>query len=410
VELYLFDDGVADAWHPFSLTRPCGELLFGAMLLRERLERYAGRSATATLTRDWLSDYSEAGAPPALPRGTDLSGRDRLILLTRAVPDADARFPAEPGRPTAIRVGETVAGCFLPAGEPGPDLEWLLDPSGELDGIPDVEEMQLSGELLPAPWDLIERNPARLAADLHAPGEPIRSALPEGVHVLGSGSVVLVEGVRLEPGVLLDVREGGIRLEEGVEVRTGTRLQGPLWAGPGSRLLGGSFAAVAAGPCCYLQGEVEASVALGYANKAHAGFLGHSYLGKWVNLGALTTTSDLKNNYGPVRAGGPDGVLETGLLKLGCLLGDHARTAIGTLLNTGTVVGAGTNLFGDGLPPKWVAPFSWGFGDSAGVYDRERFLAVAERVMARRDVSCEGKARAWLASCWEAGTTSPDPK
>ena len=152
----------------------------------------------------------------------------------------------------------------------------------------------------------------------------------------------------------------GIRLDDGVEVRAGARLAGPVHAGVGSRLLGGPFDAVSAGPRCYLRGEIEETVVLGYTNKAHDGFLGHAYLGSWVNLGAMTTNSDLKNNYGSVRLGDRDGEIETGLIKLGCLIGDHVKTAIGTMLNTGTVVEAGANLFGDSRPPKWIRAFAWG--------------------------------------------------
>lgn len=208
--------------------------------------------------------------------------------------------------------------------------------------------------------------------------------------------------MRLEPGVLLDTREGPIHLGDGVEVLSGARLAGPLLAGPGSRLLGGSLSRVSAGPVSYLRGEVEESVVLGFSNKAHDGFLGHSCVGRWVNLGALTTTSDLKNNYGPVRLGTAEGTVETGLLKLGSLIADHARTAIGTLLDTGTVVGAGANVFGSARPPKWIPPFAWGTGPAAGRTRREAFLATARTVHERRGVPFDSRTEAWLGEVWDA--------
>lgn len=398
MRLYIFDDRVADGWHPFALTRPCGELRFGTMLLRERLEGYAGVPATATLSRDWLASFQEEGAPPAMRRDTRLAEGAHLLLSSRAVPAHGARFPEDLAEPATLRMRDETVGCFLPPGHASPGADWLLDPKA-LAGSRDVE---VDGSLLRAVWELVERNPDRLAADLASCVEK-SSGLPNRVHRIGDGVVLLGRDVELEPGILLDTREGGIRLDAGVEVRTGARLQGPLHVGPGSRLLGGSFSALAAGPMSYLRGEIEASVVLGYANKAHDGFLGHAYLGRWVNLGALTTNSDLKNNYGSVRIGGPEGDVDTGLLKFGCLLGDHVRTAIGTLLNTGTVVGAGSSLFGPDMPPKWVRPFSWGSALEAPAFDRDRFLDTAARVMARRGLELGDPGREWLSACWEAG-------
>jgi UDP-N-acetylglucosamine diphosphorylase / glucose-1-phosphate thymidylyltransferase / UDP-N-acetylgalactosamine diphosphorylase / glucosamine-1-phosphate N-acetyltransferase / galactosamine-1-phosphate N-acetyltransferase len=142
---------------------------------------------------------------------------------------------------------------------------------------------------------------------------------------------------------------------------------------------------------------------LGYSNKAHAGFLGHAYLGRWVNLGAMTTNSDLKNNYGTIRMWTPEGDADTGLIKLGCLLGDYVKTGIGSLLNTGTVVGAGSNLYGTAMPPKYVPPFSWGSGAELVAFDAERFLALTETVMKRRDLSLPASMREMLRRSYDAG-------
>jgi hypothetical protein len=124
---------------------------------------------------------------------------------------------------------------------------------------------------------------------------------------------------------------------------------------------------------------------MGYANKSHDGFVGHSVLGRWVNLGAGTTTSNLKNTYGPVRLEVGRERIETGRLNVGTLFGDHAKTAIGTMLGTGTVVGAGANVFGPTTAPKYIAPFAWGADGTR--MSEEGFLRVAERVMARREVA-----------------------
>jgi hypothetical protein len=119
-----------------------------------------------------------------------------------------------------------------------------------------------------------------------------------------------------------------------------------------------------------------------------------------VNLGALTTNSDLKNNYGPVTVWTPDGPVDTGLLKVGCFLGDHVRTGIGTVFNTGTVVGTGSNVFGGVMPPTFVPPFSWGSGSDLTDYRLDKFIEGAARAMARRDVELTPGARTMFERAW----------
>jgi hypothetical protein len=145
-------------------------------------------------------------------------------------------------------------------------------------------------------------------------------------------------------------------------------------------------------------------VFLGYANKSHDGFVGHSVVGHWVNLGALTTTSNLKNTYGPVRLDIAGHRIETGRQNLGTLFGDHAKTAIGTMLATGTVVSAGANLFGPPTPPRYVPPFAWGGQDDARL-TADGFLRVAERVMPRRGIELTPERRRSLERTFARGTT-----
>jgi UDP-N-acetylglucosamine diphosphorylase/glucosamine-1-phosphate N-acetyltransferase len=409
VKLYLFDDQRTDEWHPFALTRPCGELRFGDRLIRERIEAFVGEPVTAALSRPWLTAFREPGAPPVWSRETDLPGGgsqddpgDRLFLSSRFVPDTGARWSTPDGNgPLLLLAGGEPVGTWIPTESQAPASSWLREP-GELSGAADIE---LAGSQLSQVWDLIGENPDRLARDL-ASDRP--SYLPRGTHRIGDGPVYVSEGVTVEPGVLFDTRHGGIRLDPDVEVRAGARLAGPLHAGPGSRLLGGSYECLSAGPLCYLRGEIEESIVIGHSNKAHDGFLGHAMLGRWVNLGALTTNSDLKNNYGPVRLGRPEGEIETGLVKLGCLIGDHVKSAIGTMINTGTVVGAGANLFGTDRPPKWVPPFAWGHASDAPVYARDRFLDTAATVLVRRGLEADSQVLEWLGACWEKAQ-SGDP-
>ncbi len=404
--LFLFDDEIARSWEPFSLTRPAGELLFGAFLLRERSEVYWGSRCQGHLSSDGLRGFSEPGSPPIVELDGIATERHRIFQSSRAAPFGSP--PALLARPetgessgkegTTLLVGGQVAGWILPPGMPNPSPDALPEPAP----LPGSRELELNGKILEAPWDLMTRNADQLRADIPRffPGYAT-DELP-GCHIQGNELVSLGSGVVVEPGSFFDATEGPIRLSEDVVIRSHTRLAGPAFVGPGSTILGGSLEAVSIGPSCKVRGEVGTSIILGYTNKAHDGFLGHAYLGRWVNLGAFTTNSDLKNNYGPVRVGGRDGPLDTKLMKVGCFLGDHVKTGIGTLLNTGTVVGAGSNIFGGQMPPTYVPPFSWGVGADLTEFRRDKFLQMAVRAMGRRGMALEEGMADLLERAWEA--------
>jgi UDP-N-acetylglucosamine diphosphorylase/glucosamine-1-phosphate N-acetyltransferase len=141
------------------------------------------------------------------------------------------------------------------------------------------------------------------------------------------------------------------------------------------------------GPVCKVGGEIEGSIIHGYSNKQHSGFLGHSYLGAWVNLGAGTNTSDLKNNYSSVKVHLGSEEIDTGLQFVGLTMGDHSKSAINSVFNTGTIVGVSSNIAGTGFPPKFVPSFSWSApGETFTTYKVDRAIDVARKVMARRKV------------------------
>jgi UDP-N-acetylglucosamine diphosphorylase / glucose-1-phosphate thymidylyltransferase / UDP-N-acetylgalactosamine diphosphorylase / glucosamine-1-phosphate N-acetyltransferase / galactosamine-1-phosphate N-acetyltransferase len=382
--LVLFDDQVARDWRPFTLTRPAGELLFGTRTLRRRAEDALGLACAGHVSGAGLSDFDEPWACPVLT--PDSLPRDEgLVLLLSRFALEPASLPDHPA--LLVAAGRVVGARLHPdTAVPGPDF--FLDPQAHR---PDLPEHELPGDLLEHVWEPMSRNAERTARDL-APARDSR--LPDGVHRLGHHPVSLGDDVQIAPGVVLDTTHGPIRLDDGATIRPFTYLVGPAYIGPGSTLLGGPFHAVSIGPRCKVHGEVEQSVVLGYSNKAHDGFLGHAYVGMWVNLGALTTNSDLKNNYGPVRIWTPGGTVDTGQSKIGCFLGDHVKTAIGTMINTGTVIEAGANVFG-GMPSGHVPPFSWG---EDATYQPAPFLDTARTVMARRDVDLTDRQRRLLES------------
>lgn len=374
--LVLLEPEDAVAWAPFHGARPVCELRAGLWRIRDRWEAVLGVSASAIIGEASLG-FSEIDTPEV--RGAE-GLRGPLIIARSDFAPAGTRMSlgAEVGRLTSN--GITVA-WIVQEGEP-----WhadLMGPSQEIDGI----LLRGSFDLITALEQLLEHD----CADFLTGASDI---LPGNTIVLGDVGRVRSSGADIEPGVVFDVRHGVVVIDQGAEIRSGTRLEGPCYVGPGARVLGGFIRTSILGPRAVVRGEVSSTIFHGYANKAHDGFVGHSVIGRWVNLGAGTTTSNLKNTYGTVRLSIGGTSVDTGRQFLGSLIGDHAKTAIGTMLATGTVVGAGANVFGDGLG-KYVPPFSWGARGSEQLTE-EGFLRIAERVMPRRDIAITAERRASL--------------
>jgi UDP-N-acetylglucosamine diphosphorylase/glucosamine-1-phosphate N-acetyltransferase len=212
----------------------------------------------------------------------------------------------------------------------------------------------------------------------------------------------------IEPHVVLDTTGGPIYIDGGAHIRSFTRITGPCYVGRDVNVMGGDISGCSIGEASKVRGELSTTIILGHSNKGHDGFVGHSYLGRWVNLGAGTITSNLKNTYGTVALWTPSGLRDTGLQFLGTMFGDHVKTGIGLRLTTGTILGAGANVYG-AMPPKVVAPFSWGEGAPYSVYRADKFVETAARMMTRRHVELTERARRHLASA-HAGRWTVDPE
>ena len=333
---------------------------------------------------------------------------------------------AEPGSPEVRFDPSVVSPCiivssrFVPTA-PAPHLDRttaLVTPEGLLIGwhVREMSELPggecgslyegplptqvLSGRLLESVWQLMAENADQLMTDMASDAAPLLP--PQGGTVYGDFPIQLAPDVVIGPHVLFDARQGPIRIEAGVSIEPMTVVGGPCFVGAETTLLGGLVRASSIGPRCKIRGEVDTSVVLGFCNKAHDGYLGHAVLGRWVNLGAMTTNSDLKNNYSAVRIDLGDGPIDTGDRKVGIFLGDHVKTGIGTLLGTGTVVGAGCNVMAGPIPPRYVPPFSWGAGRDFEPYEIERFLATTRVVMERRDQILDDGMERLLREAWNS--------
>jgi UDP-N-acetylglucosamine diphosphorylase/glucosamine-1-phosphate N-acetyltransferase len=398
--VFLYDDAAARRFEPFALTRPIATLVAGAMPVGARWEAIGGQTA-GYLTAEHLAEFDEGptGAPDSLPEGSIVANSRFAPSLTSARIDSSADAWMANGRPVAVRLKQPVK------------RKTFADGAVTLDGLRSKagKSVEITGWWHEEVWDFLKFLPETLAADLGAMGAAkktpnIRSFLegrPPRVEVLGDHPVLLERGATVEPFVVFDASAGPIYVDEGVIIHSFTRINGPCYVGRNSTIMGGDVSGCSIGPVSKIRGEISGTIVLGYSNKGHDGFVGNSCLGKWVNLGAGTVTSNLKNTYGEVSLWTPTGIRPTGMQFLGTLFGDHVKTGIGTRLTTGTVLGAGANVFGPKMPPKAVAPFSWGEEAPYDLYKIEKFLDTAKTVMARRKVDLTERMKQQLAKSFE---------
>jgi len=395
-------DPPAERFWPLAATRPVAGILAGT---RSFLDRWAARAGpVSALWCDPAVEHAPLGTAPGRKSGPSALRRNawpdpargyRVALSTWVPPrdldlgDAPAELRAD-GGPVAWRLDPPRARELRNAGDPAAILEALR-------GL-GLRGRKAGGRRLDALWSLMDANPALLAEDAgDFDGADTVRGIDPFVLLGDARSLHVGKDVAIGPFVVLDVRGGPIVLDRGTQIDPHALLRGPLYVGPGSRILGGAVAGSSIGPACRVRGEVEQSVFQGYANKAHDGFVGHSVLGEWVNLGAGTITSDLKNTYGAVRLDDPSGAIDTGLLKLGAFLGDHVKTGIGTLLPTGCRIGVGSHVFGGGLAPKQIGDFTWHDGTGGEPVRWEPFVETAGLAMRRRDRRMAAAERAILA-------------
>jgi UDP-N-acetylglucosamine diphosphorylase/glucosamine-1-phosphate N-acetyltransferase len=380
---------------PLTLNRPIWELRCGITSLAEKLQAKVGTRDVACFVPDYMAEaYRERTDRPVNDMSV-LRGEDILIL--------DARVKAEH---FALRLDPGTAGparSEIAVDEQGNVLCALVSQSDrrkvhgdDIDAFLASAKANLPnvrGSDLPTwqyTWDLMLASPHQITADFAAAGKQgIEGTVEEPTAVRGSKKdIYIAPGVTVHPMAVIDAENGPVYLDEGVQVHPFTRIEGPCYIGRKSILLGAKCReGNSIGPYCRIGGEVEESVIQGYSNKYHDGFLGHAYVGEWVNLGALTTNSDLKNDYSTVSVM-LDGKhsIDTGSTKVGSLIGDHTKTSIGVLFNTGSVIGAMAILMATGKPlPKFIPSFAWFVeGVVTKGFGRKTLYETANTAMGRR--------------------------
>lgn len=350
---------------PLTFTRPATELRTGLLTLRERWQHFIPANVTYR---------TEGYLQPKFSREPEL---DPLFIAAHLLPDAAL---AEAIR--QLKEGEALLSNGV----------WLASRTAE-NPENSSSTREYTGEVtwLSYPWEIFQRCGKHIEMDFHLLTEGKTSeALSPSNRVIGDPSrLFLAPGAKAE-GAIFNTTDGPIYLAAGSEVMEGSLVRGPFGLGEHSQLKMGAkiYGPTSFGPHCKVGGEVNNAVIQAYSSKAHDGFLGNAVIGEWCNLGADTNNSNLKNNYAPVKIYSyvKGGFIQTGLQFCGLIMGDHSKTAINTMLNTGTVIGISANIFGDGFPRNYVPSFSWGGAAGFKDYPLNEAIQTARLVFARRNL------------------------
>lgn len=394
----LFEDARVADLEPLTLTRPAFDLLCGCTTLAEKQARFFEADEVGLLVRPLLAEVTREQRPGQpvndldwLWAGSGSSGPDSraggvVLVNARWLPPEGCI--EEPSGPCVGLVGDEVAYAVLTPAQLGDCSPQRIDRAVErwrstLPGHP------AGGRLVRHLWELVDANAGEIHLDAWyaAPTRALRKDnLPA---VTGPYERLMIDPTaRIEPMVVADTTNGPVVVDREAVITAFTRLEGPCYIGPRTQVHGAKVrAGTSLGPECRIGGEVEASIVLGHSNKYHEGFLGHAYVGEWVNLGAGTHNSDLRNDYGEVSVVIDNRAVRTGRGKVGCFLGDHTKAGLGVLLNTGTNVGAFCNLLPTGrLLPRYVPSFCsvWNGALTESAAELSPLLETAAKAMRRR--------------------------
>ncbi|MBV6445994.1 MAG: hypothetical protein LC102_09990 [Ignavibacteriales bacterium] len=394
MQICLFEDIYYDHFEPMILTRPTYNLFCGIHTLRDKIKRaYPGVDVTYH-TRGYLKAF--IGLKNSMFKVNTIESDECLFINGRVI--------APPNLAEIIKIdapgdrlylnGDTIIAAKV-SGKKLEDMKYALDDLITISNFDGIPSEQVDVKYATYIWDLIHNNAAEIENDFtaymdtngYAPKDRIRGKVYDGAYLIEKENIYIHETAKVMPGVVIDASEGPVFINSGSTIYPNAVIEGPVCIGKDTKVKPGAvlYQGVTVSKVCKVGGEIEGSIISPYTNKQHSGFMGHAYIGSWVNLGADTNNSDLKNNYGTVRISVSGELVDSGQQFLGLIMGDHSKSAINTMFNTGTVVGFSSNIFGSGFPNKYIPSFAWGGADMMTTYDIEKSLETAKRVVQRRN-------------------------
>ncbi|HPE58000.1 MAG TPA: GlmU family protein [Bacteroidales bacterium] len=368
----LFDDQSRNNLLPLTFMRPVAEIRIGILTIREKWEHYL-KAKTSTLTESYLSTKF-----PIVKEKTNILINGSILPTPQLVKEINNLKPNQ-----TLVTADTIIALNI--------NEEDLDDTGDMD-ITGIDEIETVTEFLKIneSWDIFRLNGEAIKDDFKMLTKGRKSQPISDTNRVGSSENVFIEkGAKVEFAIL-NASTGPIYIGKDAEVMEGSVIRGPFALCEHStiKMAAKIYGPTTIGPWSKVGGEVNNSVIFGYSNKAHDGFLGNSVIAEWCNLGADTNNSNLKNSYDNVKLWSyPQSTfVDTGLQFCGLIMGDHSKTGINTMFNTGTVVGVNSNVFGSGFQRNFIPSFSWGGTAGFHIYDIKKAMKVATAVFARRNI------------------------
>ena len=364
----LFDGKVRNALLPFTFTRPVADIRMGIMTVREKWETYLDTQISSK-----TEEYLTTKFPLKIESENVMI--DASFLPTKELAD----LVSELGPGEAIFIDSE------------PVAYYTHNPEEEID-LQTYTIKNYVGDYLRIrnTWDIFSRNGEALEADFELITNG-RQSMPisDTNRIINPDRIFLEEGAKVEFSIL-NATEGPIYLGKDSEVMEGNMIRGGFALCEAAVVKMGAkvYGPTTIGPYGKICGEVNNSVIFGYSSKGHDGYLGNAVLGEWCNIGADSNNSNLKNNYAKVRMWNYESERfeQTGLQFCGLMMGDHSKTAINTMFNTGTVIGVSANIYVPGFPRNFIPSFSWGGASGFSTYLPKKAFETAKVAMARRGV------------------------
>lgn len=388
MHICIFDDEQYLNFEPLTYSRPVYDLICGMTTLKGKIIHAFPKEKVVLKCRDYLESFVKSENPKC--KVNEFIDDDYLFINGRIVAPSNLKniLTTKSGEEKVfISNGQVVAAKVSSKRIE----EFSLDKSEIINTqlISNFQSIEVDIPVVNYLWDLVYLNGKEIQNDfkIFTKGKSSAKKKFPGVNFINKKNIFIGKDVEIKPGVVLDASTGPIFIERNVTIFPNAVIQGPVYVGDSSKIKSCAtiYPNVSIGKICKVGGEVEDSIIHPYTNKQHSGFLGHSYLGSWINLGADTNNSDLQNNYGSITVQVNGKRINSGKQFIGLIMGDHSKTAINTMFNTGTVVGFSSNVFGAGFPPKYFPSFGWGGNELMQEYKLSKAIETAKAVFARRD-------------------------
>ncbi|MBI3189389.1 MAG: GlmU family protein [Ignavibacteriales bacterium] len=394
MHLCIFEDQSVKHLLPLTHLQPVFELRCGCSSLREKIISCVPSRKISLITRHYLTEYTRECFPSyqinSLPDDDVWFVNGRVLAdesLTKIIKKHD-------GSERVFLNGDEIVAAFIPKRKRSLTKRLKITDYGlEIGAFSFLKKKQVETKLIHYPWELVQNNALEIEKDFQQikllSRKQISGKIYNGAHLLNRKNLIIGSGSIIKPGVVLDAEHGPIIIEKNVLVMPNVVIEGPAYIGASSQIKVGAkiYPGTSIGRECRIGGEVTRSIFQSYSNKAHDGFVGDSYIGSWVNLGADTNTSNLKNTYGNVNVFINGKEIDSGSQFVGLTMGDHSKSGINVMFNTGSVVGTSCNIFGADFPQKYLPSFSWGSDGAFTTFDIEKSIEIARRMMSRRGVT-----------------------